>query len=222
MFDVRENSLDHAAKTCPLLLRSLCSSDLSFLEDTWSLNKALFFNLGCRDIPFDYRWAYFLSDDSLLSSLLNDWLPIFLSHGLLVLLMNYGPVQLMNYIFVLFMNHRLMHLVNDLLMNYRLYFLMYHLLMMLMYNLLMMLDDQGLMMLIDDLSMMFLDYGLLHLSLNSWFLCVLNNFRLLFIRFDLGFLLGPEDLRFFERFFDYWLFHSAFDYHWLTCHVSLQ
>jgi hypothetical protein len=103
-----------------------------------------------------------------------------------------------------------------------LHFLMNHLLMMLMHNLLMMLDDNRFMMLMDNLSMMFLDYRLLHLSLNSGFLCVLNNFRLLFIGFDLGFLLLSDYFRLLKWFFDDRLFHGAFDHHWLARHVSFQ
>lgn len=194
MFNILVYSRDHTTKTCSLLLWSLSSSYLSFLEDTCRFYKALFLNLRCLNVPFDNRWEYFLSNDSLLSFLLNNRLSIFVSYGLLVLLMNYRLVQFMNYLFVLFMDHRLMHLMNYLLMDYRLYLLMNYLLMMLMDNLLVMLDNDRFMMLIDDFSMMFLDYRLLHLSLNSRFLCVLHNPRLLFIGFYLGFLLVPQDL----------------------------
>ena len=195
MLDIREHSLNHPAKTCSLFLRSLCSSNLTFFEDTWSFNEALLFNHGCRKVPFENGRTHFLSHQSLFSSLLNDWLSKFLSHCLFVLLMYYGSMQFMNDIFVLFMDHWLMDLVDNFLVYDWLHFLMNHLLMMLMYNLLMMLDDNRFMMLMDNISMMFLDYRLLHLSLNSGFLCVLNNFRLLFIGFDLDFLLLSDYFR---------------------------
>lgn len=195
MLDIREHPLYHSTKPSPLLLRSLCSSNLTFFEDTCSFKEALLFNHGCRNVPFDNGRAYFLSHQSLFSSLLNHRLSKFLSHCLFVLLMDYRPMQLMNDIFVLFMDHWLMDLVDNFLVYDWLHFFMNHLLMMLMHNLLMMLDDHRLMMLMNNLSVMFLDYRLLHLSLNSGFLCVLNNFRLLFIGFDLGFLLLSDYFR---------------------------
>jgi hypothetical protein len=179
VLDVTEDPLDHSTNASGLLVLSACCllHSYSFLPSKnlgW-LNYSFLPNNGCCDIPFHDWGSNFSLHNWFLPEFLNLWSSVFLSHNLLMLLVNHRFMELVDDLTVLLMNHRLVNLSNLLLVYDWLDVLMNYVLMMLMNHILMMFMDNLLMMLMHDILMVLLHNRGIKMSLHSSRLLVCDN-----------------------------------------------